>query len=384
MVMKIRLLNGTLHYGPDVVLHTASSGSVPHLDELYLLIEHDREVLALGGIRRNIEYLTGISEAKIEKDIVNWASRVVWPRSFEDLLEDLHANSGLCAPACALLDQTFHDGIARARGVPLCELWGRPAGDGIETNQTLFWCDDETLIRRAETYVSRGFKTLKLRMGVGSFEADLKRLAKLRERFGDALTLSGDVNGQWPDNLAMDRISAVQAYDLAYLEQPVSASSWNRLEELAAQSPVKIMLDESASCDSDVERIISIGGQLAAHLKLIKFGGLRPLIAAGRRLIEAGIPVMVGQMNEGALATAAAAHAARVLGTSGNELYGADGIVDDPAQTPLYSDGRIFLSETSGIGPAFDSSRLRSCWERTIGTNIIDEPKPLKLATTGR
>ena len=133
------------------------------------------------------------------------------------------------------------------------------------------------------------------------------------------------------------------------------------------------MLDESMASSDDVDRVISIGGQLAAHLKLIKFGGLRPLIAAGKKLNAAGILIMVGQMNEGALATAAAAHAAIALQASGNELYGADGIINDPAETPVYQDGNVILPEASGIGPAFNASKLTTCWERTIDTREIKE-----------
>jgi L-alanine-DL-glutamate epimerase-like enolase superfamily enzyme len=146
------------------------------------------------------------------------------------------------------------------------------------------------------------------------------------------------------------------------------------IERLAKQSPVPVMLDESMTSSKDVDRVISIGGQLAAHLKLIKFGGLRPLIAAGKKLTAAGIPIMVGQMNEGALATAAAAHAAIALQALGNELYGADGIINDPAEALVYQDGKVILPEAPGIGLAFNASKLTTCWKRTIDTREIKEP----------
>jgi L-alanine-DL-glutamate epimerase-like enolase superfamily enzyme len=98
------------------------------------------------------------------------------------------------------------------------------------------------------------------------------------------------------------------------------------------------------------------------------------LIAAGKKLNAAGIPIMVGQMNEGALATAAAAHAAITLQASGNELYGADGIINDPAETPKYQDGNIILPEAPGIGPVFNASKLTMCWERTINTRATKNP----------
>ena len=40
---------------------------------------------------------------------------------------------------------------------------------------------------------------------------------------------------------------------------------------------------------------------------------------------------MVGQMNEGVVSTLATAHAAVALRAEYRELYGSDGLVDDPA-----------------------------------------------------
>lgn len=366
MSKRVRLLSAQLHYGANLKLHTATSGQVPFLDELYLLLEDDHGVLAVGGTRINIEYLTGIPAPVIKQEIIDWASNADWSQPCAVLIERLHGEGTVCPPARALIDQTLHDGVARAKGLSISGLWDRSAKGGIASNQSLSWCDDETLVRRTKGYLSRGFKHLKLRLGVAGFEDDLRRLDRLRDEFGDTIKLSGDVNGQWPDDVAVERIGIIERFELEYLEQPVSPSNWPMIEELARTSSIKIMLDEAVSSDADVERIVQIGGKLAAHLKLTKFGGLRPLVAAGQRLIEAGVPVMIGQMNEGALATAAAAHAAAILGAQDNELYGADGIVNDPGGTPRYADGKIFLPAGPGAGPTFDASRTTLCWERQI------------------
>jgi|GEM_PF-297744 L-alanine-DL-glutamate epimerase-like enolase superfamily enzyme len=373
MNTDVEVFRGHLHYEPGLVLHTASSGSVPYLDELYLRFSTKHETLALGGVRTNVEYLTQISGDKIEKQVIDWLSSVDLSNSFSALLDMAHKNEMLSPPARALLDQTLHDGIAREQGIPICDLWGHSHGRVVDTNQTLFWSEDDTMLGLARRYVARGFKTLKLRLGVGTFDDDLRRLGKLRDEFGDSVSLSGDVNGQWSDDDVLSRMVALEPYDLSYIEQPVSKTSWTMIKCLAKQSKVPVMLDESMASSDDVNRVISIGGQLAAHLKLIKFGGLRPLIAAGKKLNAAGIPIMIGQMNEGALATAAAAHAAIILQASGNELYGADGIIDDPAETPKYQDGNIILSEAPGIGLAFNASKLTTCWERTINTRVTKD-----------
>ncbi len=369
MGTRVKLFKGRLHYGAEVVVHTASSGAVPHLEELYLVLERDGQMAGLGGVRINISYLTGIPSHTIENQTLEWARSIDWTMALEDLIDKVHNTPELCAPARALFDQTLHDARARALGIPLCALWGVNKIIGIETNQTLFWCSDETLLRNGKNYVDRGFTNLKLRMGVESFKQDLHRLALLREHFGDTIRLSADVNAQWPDDQAARRLLELDQFRLDYLEQPVAASSWETLSLLANQAPMTIMLDESVASPGDVDRIIAIGGKLAAHLKLVKCGGIQPLLRAGHRLADAGIPVMVGQMNEGGVATAAAAHCAMVLGSRGNELYGADGLIDDPAEGPTYQSGQIHIPNGPGLGLTFNLSQLQLLWEISFETN---------------
>jgi len=62
-------------------------------------------------------------------------------------------------------------------------------------------------------------------------------------------------------------------------------------------------------------------------------------MAAARRLTDAGIPFMIGQMNEGAAATAAALHVACATSPAFAELYGADGLIDDPVSGVSYTAG---------------------------------------------
>jgi L-alanine-DL-glutamate epimerase-like enolase superfamily enzyme len=77
---------------------------------------------------------------------------------------------------------------------------------------------------------------------------------------------------------------------------------------------------------------------------------------------------MVGQMSEGRIATAAAAHAAIALGAPYRELYGADGITGDPARPALrYEGGRLHLPAGRGLGleayPITDDSIV--LWDTT-------------------
>ncbi|MGH6954577.1 MAG: enolase C-terminal domain-like protein, partial [Alphaproteobacteria bacterium] len=91
--------------------------------------------------------------------------------------------------------------------------------------------------------------------------------------------------------------------------------------------------------------------------------GIAPALEAARLVADAGLGVMVGQMNEGRLATAAAAHLAMAARPRYAELYGADGLVDDPAEGLAYDGGAVRLAHAPGVGVALDRARTRILWE---------------------
>ncbi len=65
---------------------------------------------------------------------------------------------------------------------------------------------------------------------------------------------------------------------------------------------------------------------------------------------------MIGQMNEGAAATAAALNVACATSPAFAELYGADGLIDDPASGVSYAAGTVHTSHAAGLGVAFDAA----------------------------
>jgi L-alanine-DL-glutamate epimerase-like enolase superfamily enzyme len=76
---------------------------------------------------------------------------------------------------------------------------------------------------------------------------------------------------------------------------------------------------------------------------------------------------MVGQMNEGAMATAIAAHCAMALTPDYAELYGCYGLLDDPTSGVTYLNGGIHVPWGPGLGVTFDAARCRTVWVKQLG-----------------
>ena len=362
--MRVSLYVAKLHYGGGLVLHTASSGSVPHLEELYLHLR-DGKRSGIGEVRANIAYLNGLASETVIAAAIAAAEAVDWSSEPRELLCSIpELGADWIAPVRMLVDGALHDLAARDAGLPVAAWIGGTAGRANSpTNQTLFWSSHESFVARAEAYVERGFRDLKVRIGVADISEDLYRIAALRERFGSTVKIAADANGQWGEDAALANLRELARFDLAYVEQPVRAGDWRLTEHLAASSPVPIMLDESIAAATDVERVCGLGGRVLAHLKLVKLGGIAPVMDAARKLGAAAVPFMIGQMNEGAAATAAALHCACAARPAFAELYGADGLVDDPAHGIVYRDGAVAADAGPGLGVTFDPTRTRLIWE---------------------
>ncbi|WP_439570293.1 mandelate racemase/muconate lactonizing enzyme family protein [Roseovarius mucosus] len=348
--MRIRLLHRNLRYLPEFVLQTASSGAVPALSSLYLVLEDGAELLAFGEVRENIEYLSGVPAAMVRSETIRLVRLLDWSCPPEVILSDLHALPAHAPTAVALIDCLLHDWIARNADVALCAILSGARPQPSPTNQTLFWSEPAAFEERATDYVARGFTRLKLRFGMPDFADDLWRLKRLREMFGDSVTLSADVNGAWSEAEALSNIEQAARHDIEYIEQPIQPGDWAALDRLARQSGVLVMADESLASATDLEALLRCQGRVGGHLKLVKTGGIAPLIRDGNRLKHEGVPIMVGQMNEGAGATAAALHAATALDATMRELYGADGLQNDPVRGLQYVDGLVSVSGAKGLG----------------------------------
>ncbi|WNJ88538.1 mandelate racemase/muconate lactonizing enzyme family protein [Bosea sp. 685] len=369
--MRLSLHRAMLSYGGGLLLHTASSGPVAGLDTLYLALQDADGITATGEVRINIAYLNGLAAEDVAAEALALLPHLDLTPAPETLLAaPPPLLSRAAAPLRMLVDLALHDLAAKRAGQPLAAFLGKsepgkPEAGPVSyaTNQTLFISDDATFLRQAQAYVGRGFRDLKVRIGAADFTEDLARIRSLRERFGVGVKIAVDANAAWSLADAPARLEALAPFDLAYVEQPVAPVGFDVLARLAEASPIPIMLDESVRGEDDAMRLAAGGHRLMAHLKLVKLGGLAPALRAARALAVAGVPCMIGQMNEGGLATAAALHLCVATQPRFAELYGADGLSNDPAPGLVYADGLVSTPALPGLGLSFARERTETLWE---------------------
>jgi L-alanine-DL-glutamate epimerase-like enolase superfamily enzyme len=364
LTTRLRLYRADLRYPPELVVHTAASGAVDHLAARILVIERSDGFAGMGEVRANIAYLTKLPEDAISPAIVSLCRSLPWSADTTALLSILEVHAAR-APhiARAAVENALVEGAARQAGLPVAEWLGGTFADHVPTNQCLFWGPDERFDTLSTRYVAEGFHDLKVRIAVSDLDHDLARLGRLRERFGDDVSIAVDANGSWSADEAVAALARLEPLRLAYVEQPTRPGEWASFRAALASTSIPLMLDESLVDDHDIDRLAEIGEGALAHLKIVKLGGPLAVMKAAAKLQTAGVGIMVGQMNEGAMATALTAHCAMAVKPAHAELYGCYGLLDDVTSGVSYESGAVRLARAPGLGVTFDPSACELVWD---------------------
>ncbi len=359
--MRFSLHRHRLSYADGLQVFTASSGPVPGLEELYLRAAWSGGE-GWGEARANIAYASGVPADRVPPLVAEALAPLLGADEPDHALALLDA-SRAHPLARNLVECALLDGMARSRGCSVASLIAEAPEPGppspIASNQCIFAGTPlEEAVARAARYAAEGFGSIKVRLGVESPEAEAIRVREVRRAIGEAAHLAVDANGTWTVEESVARLSLLDGVGLDYVEQPTPPGDWVSFAAVHARTGLPVMADEALKTAADVEALMRLGPPFLAHVKLPKAGGPRALLAQAQALQRAGIAVMVGQMNEGALATAATVQAAAAVRPAYAELYGAYGIADDPARGLSYRGGAACLAQTRGMGVLLDAKAL--------------------------
>ena len=201
--------------------------------------------------------------------------------------------------------------------------WPKPVRDRVRVNALV-----PALPPDQAAAVAAGHHDVKVKVGDAG---DVDRVAAVRDAIGPHARLRVDANGAWDVETAAARITAMAAYDLELVEQPVAS-----IEGLAAvrrKVGVPIAADECVRTLDDARRLVAD----ALVVKVQPLGGF----AATLQIIEAaGVPAIVSSMYETSIGLSAGLALAAALddlpyacglGTAG--IFARD-VVSDPLVAP--------------------------------------------------
>jgi glucarate dehydratase len=232
------------------------------------------------------------------------------------------------------------------------------------------------LAEQAKDAVAKGFRTIKLKLGIGQ-EDDIAIVAAVREAVGPRARIRGDANGAWTMATAKRQLRALERYDLEYIEQPLPLEDLAGAAELRRQISTPLALDESVFTLGDVANAICQRAADVLVLDPLKAGGLLPVRKAAAVAEAAGIPVTLHSGGEAGVGLAACLHLAA---TFPNLLFDVDcqypNLSTDIIAEPFTFAPYMAPPEGPGLGVELSRGMVHRLATDVISDPYLDPTKP--------
>ncbi len=323
---------------------------------VFLRIDTDEGIAGFGCAAPD-EHVTGESAAKVFDNLKGpFTAHLIGadPLRISKILEDLKIKYPEYPCTRAAVDMALYDILGKKANLPLWRILGGYR-DRIMTSITIGILPEQETIKHAKKYIKQGFKALKLKGGI-DVESDIARVIKVREAVGDEIELRFDANQGFTVEQSIYFVQKARKAKLELIEQPTPQEEPNLLGRVTSQTPIPIMADESLVTIRDAFRLAKNELSDMVNVKLMKVGGIAEALQINSVARSAGLEVMVGCMDESALAIAAGLHFALARP---NVLYAdLDGhldLIDDPAKdTITLKDGFLYPTESPGFSCHLD------------------------------
>ena len=282
------------------------------------------------------------------------------PRAFPPLVRHLRRHH----MAKAGVEAALWDLFCQAEGRPLAQALGGTRGV-VDVGVSLGIEDDvDTLLRRIEEFLGRGYRRIKVKIKP---EWDVAVVRRIRDRFG-AIRLQVDANSAYtPAHFPLLR--ELDDFDLLLIEQPLGEDDIVDHAALQAQLRTPICLDESIVTPDDARKALDLGSCRVINIKAARLGGLTAGIQTHDLCRARGIPVWCGGLLETGIGRAANLALASLpnfllpADLSASDRYFPEDLIEPPVT--LNADGTITVPSGAGRGYEVRVDRVQRCTLRT-------------------
>ena len=218
------------------------------------------------------------------------------PLRIERIIEEMDQIVAENPSAKAAIDIALHDIMGKTAQSPLYKVLGG-FRNAVLTDLTLSIKKPEEMAEDAAAAVRRGFKALKVKVGVDP-EGDFERVRKIREAVGSDIAIRIDANQAWTVTQAIAVLNKLERFDIEFAEQPVAADEIKGLAEIRRRSSIPVMADESVHSPEDALNLIRQDAVDLINIKLMKSGGIQKARKIAAVAEAAEVPCMIGCMGE--------------------------------------------------------------------------------------
>jgi len=332
--------------------YTIAYETIDKTSNTFLRIETNSSVIGYGCAAPDLE-VTGETAQSVSECFTTFLpSELIGrdPLRIAYIMENLKIKMVKHPSALAAVDMALYDILGKQAGLPLWKILGG-FRDRIKTSITIGIKSVSDTIFTAKDFIANGYKCLKIKGGIDVHE-DIERLIKLREAIGKNIELRFDANQGYTVDQSIRFVKETEKVNLELIEQPTPKGETDLLGRVTNNVPIPVMADESLMNLRDAFRLARKNLVDMVNIKLMKVGGISEAIHINSVARSANLEVMVGCMDESALAIAAGLHFA--LSRPNVKYADLDGHLDligDPASGSVSThDGYIIPNDLPGLG----------------------------------
>uniref|UniRef100_UPI003F494DF1 L-fuconate dehydratase n=1 Tax=Paenarthrobacter nicotinovorans TaxID=29320 RepID=UPI003F494DF1 len=138
---------------------------------------------------------------------------------------------------------------------------------------------DEKLARLSKEAVADGFSQIKLKVGADLSE-DVRRVRIAREAVGPDIRIAVDANQRWDVGMAIEWMSHLAPYDIAWIEEPTSPDDILGHANIArAVAPIPVATGEHVQNRVMFKQMLQAGSLQVLQLDAARVGGVNENIA---------------------------------------------------------------------------------------------------------
>jgi mandelate racemase len=262
----------------------------------------------------------------------------------------LLGTEGLVGMAIAGVDMALWDARARAAGQPLITLLGGRPGP-VPAYVSLPSMSPAAAAADASQAVTAGFHAIKVKLGAGDLAADLETIRAIRGAVGTEVDLMVDYNQSLTVRDALERVAALDAEGLHWIEEPTRADDDAGHAAIAEAAQTPIQLGENWWSAAAMGRSIAARACDHAMLDVARIGGVTGWLRATTQAVRAKLPVSSHAYPE------VSAHLLRVTPTAHRLEYfdQMNAILRDRLRVV---DGHVVFADTPGSGIEWDEERI--------------------------
>jgi o-succinylbenzoate synthase len=308
-IQQIEIYKVALHYKEPFRISAETSLEKRNV---FVKIMTDYDVVGWGESSPS-QRVTGETAETVIRALNKMAPKLIGkcPLRIEQDIDVMDSVAKENSAAKAAIDIALHDILGKTARKPLFRLMGGYRTE-VLTDISLGIKSPEEMAKDAEKAVKKGFKALKVKVGIDPVE-DVERVRLVRDTVGYDTQMRIDANQGWTPKQAIEALGKMEKFDVQFVEQPVPAENVRGLVEVRKKSPIPVMADESVHSPEDALRLIQAEAVDFINIKLMKSGGILKAKKIAAVAEAARVPCMIGCMGESEIGIAAGAHLAAAV-----------------------------------------------------------------------